>query len=233
MMYETELYHFGVKGQKWGVRRYQNSDGSYKSGAEGRYDPEPHSIRGNLHRFAASGHNAQYKVLRKLHVRTAARAHQLLAQKNMRKADQADAALRQKRIDKNVRKANRERLKNVDPELAKNTVTRRVAYDYHNLNNKQFMAKYQTTKGTFAKRYAKTNGDTYSLGLKKAAAASRITAKYGDVPYFDIRSKRMRVSKGRDRAAKYLTQDILYSEIVTSAGYNDAEQKYYEQRGRR
>lgn len=33
----SELYHHGVKGQRWGIRRYQNEDGSYKSGAEGRY----------------------------------------------------------------------------------------------------------------------------------------------------------------------------------------------------
>lgn len=33
----NELYHHGILGQKWGVRRYQNDDGSYKSGAEGRY----------------------------------------------------------------------------------------------------------------------------------------------------------------------------------------------------
>lgn len=25
---DTELYHYGVKGQKWGVRRYRNSDGT-------------------------------------------------------------------------------------------------------------------------------------------------------------------------------------------------------------
>ena len=31
------IAHHGIKGQKWGVRRYQNEDGSYKPGAEGRY----------------------------------------------------------------------------------------------------------------------------------------------------------------------------------------------------
>lgn len=34
---DNELKHYGVKGTKWGIRRYQNEDGSYKPGAEGRY----------------------------------------------------------------------------------------------------------------------------------------------------------------------------------------------------
>ena len=34
---DGELYHYGVPGTHWGIRRYQNLDGSYKPGAEGRY----------------------------------------------------------------------------------------------------------------------------------------------------------------------------------------------------
>lgn len=32
-----ELYHHGIKGQKWGVRRFQNADGSLKAAGRERY----------------------------------------------------------------------------------------------------------------------------------------------------------------------------------------------------
>lgn len=38
--YGKELYHFGTKGQKWGVRNYQNPDGSYTAKGEGRYNSD-------------------------------------------------------------------------------------------------------------------------------------------------------------------------------------------------
>ena len=35
-MYTNELYHHGIKGMHWGVRRYQNSDGTYTSAGKAR-----------------------------------------------------------------------------------------------------------------------------------------------------------------------------------------------------
>ena len=33
----TELYHSGIKGQKWGIRRYQNEDGTLTEAGKERY----------------------------------------------------------------------------------------------------------------------------------------------------------------------------------------------------
>ena len=33
-----EMYHHGIKGQRWGIRRYQNADGSLTAEGQKRYD---------------------------------------------------------------------------------------------------------------------------------------------------------------------------------------------------
>lgn len=51
MIYESDLIHHGVKGMKWGVRRYQNPDGSYTKLGKKKYnlsgDQDVHIAKGS------------------------------------------------------------------------------------------------------------------------------------------------------------------------------------------
>ena len=44
---QGELYHHGIKGQKWGVRRFQNKDGSLTPAGEKRYDNPSDQVNSN------------------------------------------------------------------------------------------------------------------------------------------------------------------------------------------
>lgn len=47
-MYDNELYHWGIKGQKWGVRRFQNKDGSLTPAGKKRYDDDVERLKSSV-----------------------------------------------------------------------------------------------------------------------------------------------------------------------------------------
>lgn len=55
-IYPYELYHHGIRGQKWGVRRYQNNDGSLTPAGKKRYydTPELNKQKSNMESLRAS-----------------------------------------------------------------------------------------------------------------------------------------------------------------------------------
>ena len=47
----NELYHHGIKGQKWGIRRYQNLDGTLTTDGRIRYGVNAKNIQRDLNRL--------------------------------------------------------------------------------------------------------------------------------------------------------------------------------------
>lgn len=57
-----ELYHHGIKGQKWGVRRYQNKDGTYTSAGKKRRQAENYSTRQRARDRKIYGRGAERRI---------------------------------------------------------------------------------------------------------------------------------------------------------------------------
>ena len=71
--YYDELYHHGITGMKWGVRRYQNKDGSLTSAGKRRYGTKANFEKVQAAKKAAAKANSKQAIARrKANERTAA-----------------------------------------------------------------------------------------------------------------------------------------------------------------
>lgn len=59
----NELYHHGIKGQKWGVRRFQKKDGTLTSAGKKRYDDDPTNDDKSAKQSREDKYYEQYKTI--------------------------------------------------------------------------------------------------------------------------------------------------------------------------
>jgi len=243
------LAHHGILGMKWGHKNgppypLDASDHSssekkagYKKSLGGGRNESLYSRASKKQKvikkrdaisLKAAGHKAMAKIY-EINENTYAKSNKTLASMNKAAKNEQLAKAKKAQEASNAKKAEKnsidKRLKEVDPELAKNKVTKRVALDYHNMSELQFRGKYKTTKKTFAKRYARSKGDTYSVGKRKAAIALAFIGSQPASSIYIGNGKYLQVT-GKKAAAKCMAYDLGSVVIGTNLGYKKAEMKY-------
>lgn len=229
---ENDIQHHGILGQKWGKRQGPPYplDGSDHSAAEKKAGWKKSLDGKNALSIKAGAHKALAKVY-SINEKTYAKSNKTLSSMNRAAKEaqlkKAAAAQKEANIKRDSKISEKKRYSQVDPDLAKNKQTRRVALDYHNLSDSKFKAKYKSSKDKFAKRYTKTKGDTYSLGKRKAAVALAIIGSLPAKSVYIGKGRRLQVT-GKAAVAKSLAYDLGSTALNTNLGYKAAEKKYYE-----
>ena len=177
-----ELEHHGIKGQKWGVRRFQNVDGSLTSKGKSRYgdsDGDAHSVRAAGHRALAKVYSVNENFYSK-HTNNKALASMNAIEKNrqLKKAEEAQKAANSKKQGKiNEANAKREekltKYRDKQAENAKNrsewskNVADQAKYEMNDL--KKYGTKSSTYKAWDANQRLKDANDTTLTEGQKAA----------------------------------------------------------------
>ena len=126
---ENELMHWGIKGMKWGVRRYQNKDGSLTPAGKKRYDKEMAKLK------------EEEKIAK----------HKLKTQAKLNKLDEkrkeVEALKRGKPIAKSTKQHSKPSVKDMSDEELRQTVNRLLMeQQYAKLNPQQVSAGQKFVK---------------------------------------------------------------------------------------
>lgn len=143
-----ELYHHGIKGQRWGVRRYQNADGSLTAAGKKRYRGE-------------NGDITRYEVGSKEYLEVANKVNDVMynnASLRANKRIQQYSDMHEDRIaraNERIGKSKRER--DIDAELSK------IDREYSKLPKNPISLRRMLASDLLSKRTANLLQERYSL----------------------------------------------------------------------
>ena len=163
-----ELYHYGIKGQKWGVRRFQNEDGTYTS--EGLKRRQDNGIKGKIQQ------DSNIRTLGKLaykNDRLAARQAKL-AKKELKKSRKANT---DEEHDYHDRKFD-EHLKNADKFNKASAKVRKEQIALRKENADRRVTS-RGKNGAVAAEYGKMVAKAYGLSLAATAISVGATLAAG------------------------------------------------------
>ena len=163
-MNQNELYHHGIRGMKWGVRRYQNADGSLTKAGKKRYLTEE-----NFERVQAAKANARYaKARRKEDAKTQAEIDKINT-----KAEKAASR------GKDPEKVKEKSFKNMSNEELQN-VTYRMNLENNYLNAKRNLANATPKEVNKGVEFIKSIGNDIILPAAKSVGRNYLESTLKD-----------------------------------------------------
>ena len=165
IIYDEELQHWGIKGQKWGRRRYQNKDGSLTPEGRKRY--------GSLSEAVGAANAVRIKAKRKIQAVRDMKMEEvkkLAAEKRVRDVDNDNISSRKMTADELQRRIEKLSLEKKYQQLLKETEPASATVDAGKATVKKFWNDAIMPAVTTATKEALTN--TLKDQVKKRTGAS-------------------------------------------------------------
>lgn len=158
---DNELYHFGIKGQRWGVRRYQNPDGSLTALGKKKYGTKSNFEKVQAAKKAASGSKIKAQLDReKANARTQAEIekYRKKAAKKLGKGEDSEDKNDDSGGEKNEKKKTGKQMSNEELRTATERINLERNYAEAQKNyimTNQQLAQLQPQKVSKGKEFAK------------------------------------------------------------------------------
>ena len=245
--YGSELYHHGILGQKWGIRRYQNADGTLTSAGKKRYGSESvkkiSSTKGLARRMNDVDQAMAYHKRTKSEnyfksEKYAKKRNRILKKKKIndfskRQLDKynrkyEDAKAKMRNADKYIKEGNAETNKHLN-------TSKRHGYD---VTAKEYLRS--TARG---KDWAKAGVQTVAANMGLAAVGAPIRLYYGPANYtvgtkYKVKNKQAYYnpdgSKAKRRSGTVAYKEMgKYSNFIANGWASDRQMEMAEARKKR
>ena len=156
----NELYHYGILGMKWGVRRYQNKDGTLSAAGKKRYSKQMKKLR------------EKEKILKNKQ-KTKSMLDQIDAKR--KSLEELEKSLNSKTVPKTKTNSNSKSnsVKNYSDEELRDIVNRlRLEQDYKNLSPKQ-VSKGKAITNTLVKDVVPPAAEDVGTQIVKSMLSDR------------------------------------------------------------
>lgn len=202
--YSNELYHHGIKGQKWGVRRFQNPDGTLTAAGKIRYGIKsdkkvktPDNEKGALAVLALFGLTTFLELAPVISISAAARSKEKKANK----------------FEDNCEKEREEAVVDKKTGLKKQTTAKSAKEDLKRVN-----PGYHTSSGSTNGSHDNCVNCTYAYELRRRG--------------YEVQAKRNDTGRSGKETAKKYFKGVKHKGVVSPPKYNEEDQdeflRFYE-----